>query len=59
VCEVVISLDIDLIFGFVERVTDASPGLGSRSGKDGSCTLIDRTVSNDNEIRYFCPYRSE
>jgi len=28
VCEVVILCDIDLPYGFLERVTDAFPGLG-------------------------------
>jgi len=40
VCELVISRDINLHYGFLERVTDAFPGLGSRGGEDGPLALI-------------------
>ena len=48
VCEVVISCDIDLPFGFVERVTDAFPGLGSQCAGDGPLVLIARTPKSIN-----------
>jgi len=41
-CEAVISRDIDLPSGFLERVTDAFPGLGSGGGGDGHLALIAR-----------------
>jgi len=41
-CEVVISRDINLQYGFLERVTDAFPGLGSPGGGDDSLALIAR-----------------
>jgi hypothetical protein len=40
VCEVVIAGDIDLTYGFLEIVTDAFLGLGSRGGGDGPLALI-------------------
>jgi hypothetical protein len=47
-CEVVISRDIDLIYGFFERVKDAFPGLGSRGGGKGPLTLIARISKSTN-----------
>jgi len=42
VCDVVISRDIDIRYGFSERVTEAFPGLDSCSGGDGPLALMAR-----------------
>jgi len=45
---VVISRDIDLIYGFSERVTDPFPGLYSGGGGDGPLALIARISKSTN-----------
>jgi hypothetical protein len=47
-CEAVTLRDIDLPSGFLERVTDAFPGLGSQGGGVGQLALIARISKTTN-----------
>ena len=47
-CEVAISRDVDLIYGFLEKVTDAFLGLVSLGGGDGHLFIIPRISKSTN-----------
>ena len=52
VCGVVISSDIDLPYGFLDRVTDVFPGLVSRGAGDGFLALIVR-IEHPNQLTVY------